>query len=170
MKKVIIFTLVPITLSISACLLYFNYTAFVTRNWQKIFIQDCGSFKIPSEWIYYEEDNYIYITDHDSNPIMIQSYSNPISATNFNPAKLGRVESNKFFDKIQNIKSIFGTNISNGAYYGKMLTLKDKQEQENFWLEIGYKKIVLFIIWDKKIDLKLLKIIADTYNYEGFFP
>ena len=131
-------------------------------DWKTVVINDCGSFKIPNEWELCEQNENFYIADKKSNPIFIQSYSYAMyeDSLEYEP---GKEETNKFFNKLVNIKLLESAILSNGATYGKTLVLKDGEESERLYLDIGYNMNVLFIVWDDKVNSELLKKIAMSF-------
>ena len=132
------------------------------NGWQTINIPDCGELKIPGEWVYYESDGLIYITDTSQNPIMIETQSFP----NVSTGAPGITESNDFFQNVTNLKYLPGVGLSNGAYYGKVLVEKDNLQTEQYCLEIGDDRNVELVFWDKTIDEATVKQIAESFVSE----
>jgi hypothetical protein len=131
-------------------------------GWQTINITGCGELKIPDEWIYYESNGLIYITDSNQTPIMIESRSYPNVAT----GTPGSTESNDFFENVTNLKYLAGVGLSNGAYYGKVLVGKGSMQSEHYCLDIGYDRTVQLVFWAETIDEAMVKRIAKSFVSE----
>lgn len=147
------------------CAIIIVFTACSTSQydgWKTINIDNCGALKIPEEWLFYEENGFIYFTDVDANPIMIQTFS----YSGIDENQHGKEESNKFFSKVINIKTLTSAVLSNGAIYGKALVEKDDCESEKYYLELGYERKILLIIWEETLNDELVKKIARSFVAE----
>lgn len=133
------------------------------EGWQTVNIDDCGGIKIPGEWVYYEHDGLIYITDAGQNPIMIQT--NSYCGINKNP---GITESNVFFESVTSLQLLSSAVYSNGAVYGKMLMQNGDTRTENYYLSIGYDRNVDLVVWDERVDIVTVKLIAQSFVCEPY--
>lgn len=140
-------------------------------GWKEVEIEKCGRFKIPNDWQLHEEQDFFYITDEKSTPLIIQTYSDA-SYEDSLEYELGHQETNLFLDKIQVIKTISTDGLTSyGATYGKKLILKNDEEFDNYFLQIGYEgenenslgRQVTFIVWNKTIDYQLVRKIAVSF-------
>lgn len=134
-------------------------SAVKTLSWQTVEIPNCGTLKLPADWIYYEKDGLIYILDHTKKPVMIETNSSP----GVDDRTPGETETNDFFTGVTNLRSLSSTVISNGAIYGTFLTDFSGKASEKLFLNIGYDRTVTLLVWDETMDEKMLKTIAFTF-------
>lgn len=129
------------------------------NNWKSIQFDDCGSLKIPQEWNVSENGGYIYVLNSELKPVMIQSFS----YSGFDDNQEGKSEDNDFYT-VQNLKTVSSQVLSNGAVFGEAILLKNGIQIERLFIEIGYERRILFIVWDDEINLDYLKRIANTFK------
>lgn len=157
MKKI-----VQLLIVILLIVLFASCSEEYADDWKKIEIDDCGILAIPSDWIFFEEDGYYYITDQNDVPIMIQTYSNVVDT---DMDKINSVtESNKYYDDVKEIKSVRSEVLSNGVCYGVSLMRRDGKDSERYMLELYNDKTVVFVVWSDTVTEELLVKIAKSFE------
>lgn len=140
------------------CLVIFSLTACAsdTDDWQTV-ILNCGTMKVPEEWIVVREDEILYIYDEAWKPIMIAlSPSNDLGT-----------RSNKHYQDYIVVDWISSACYSNGAIYGACLISYNGETSEKLYLSLGYgEEQTEFIIWDESITVDMQKKIAKTYTID----
>ena len=127
-----------------------------TDEWETIFIENCGSFKIPDEWDCFFEDDIIYIVNNQK-PVMI-SYQ-----------RTGELESNSYFTDFRHMNTVTSACLSNGAIYGKSKYFYSGMEIERLYLDFGETtegKWIEFLVWDEDVTKELIVKIAGTFVSE----
>lgn len=146
-----------------------NYVRY--KDWKEVEIEDCGTIKIPKEWVMTEYDGRLYLSDkpldeEDCTVYFVQSHSYPTSASIAAGSDEGAVDTNLFSREVQMLKSERSSVISNGAIYGEELYSVDGVEEKKLYLELSnlhYHTRVYLITWDESIDEDMLIKIAKSF-------
>ena len=138
------------------CLVIFSLTACAsdTDDWQKV-ILNCGTMKVPEEWIVVREDEILYIYDEDWNPIMIEVY----------PTYGFGSKTNKHYKDYVFVDTVTSACYSNSAIFGSCLISYHGETSEKLYIYLNYgEEQTEFIIWDESITVDMQKKIAKTYS------
>ncbi len=131
-----------------------------TLRWQKVALENCGTLKLPPDWVCYKKDGLVYILDGSQRPVMIQTqcWADP-DGNHADP------ESNDFYQNVTNLRILTSAVFSNGAIYGTYLTEHNGSTSTKYYLHIGYPSIIRLLVWDKTIDEEMLITIAKTFEH-----
>ena len=147
MKKIICFILIVSLLLLCSCNLD-------TKNWKKVYIQNCGTLKIPNEWTFFIENDIMYITEEEK-PIMISC------------KRSGDNESNLYFNDYQYVEFISSAVLSNGPIYGRAKYIYKNNTIELYYLDLGPTRndgeLIEFVVWDEGISEEFLIKLAKTF-------
>ncbi len=116
-------------------------------SFNKVEIENLGSFWVPSDWVCHEDDDIIYFTDNSGKVVMKQ------------------------WNEAQNIDistktHIYGVVYSNGVYWSKDSLTLDGVQGEYYCLDFGTYtgRTPHFIIYDKTVTESTVKIMAFSFN------
>lgn len=158
MKKIIPVLLVVIVLC--SCSNPYQY-----NGWKTLDVEDVGTLKLPAEWTYYYEDGLLYIVDENESLIATQSKS--YGGWSGDAHNSGIVESNSFFDEVQQICCLQATTVSTGTAYGTAKMIADGNESENYFLIYFGEPTFQMVFWDETVSEDLIAKIAWSFNSAG---
>ncbi len=175
----------PIITIIVLLILYCGYlfvdTIFVDAiglhfyiGWQEVKIDDICTIKVPGRWEVCEENGMVYfrdpsIKDKDTNIVMIESHTYPMSRVGSNiEADDENAESNILSQDFKCLVQCNGVNNAVGSCYGEVVISVDNTpyfEKCIHALNDNNEEDVYFYSWNYCIDDKLLQKIADSVRY-----
>lgn len=132
------------------------------KGWQTIDIEKCGTLKIPNEWSCIEENGLLYFLDENMELIAFQTESRTVAYVE--EQQYGELESNKYFDEVQNLALLSSCMYGNGACQGKHLLKIDGEQHTRYYIKFGYDRSILMIFWDESITEDLTIKIANSFG------
>ena len=147
---------------------------YAYEGWQTVTILNAGTFQVPGDWVFTQQDNVIWLTDKPIDEEGYIIYFLGVIDYSYSPSSSPYTINRTINSVISEISSFPSAGeYVNGGYYGNSLRswslstyVINGEKTSKYSVSLGFDPLIYMISWDNGVDSSTLRLIAESFAYE----